>query len=54
MSRNQVVSIAATICHAVSGGIHLRLYRDGYRDIHVDSVLGIDLASSPCRSSRRR
>jgi hypothetical protein len=31
---------------AVSGGIHLRLYLDGYRDIHVDQVLGLDIGRS--------
>lgn len=31
---------------AVSGGVHLRLYREQYRDVHVDRVLGVDLASS--------
>ncbi|HYF44822.1 MAG TPA: hypothetical protein VD926_01340, partial [Acidimicrobiales bacterium] len=31
---------------AVSGGIHLRLYREGYRDISLDRVLGIDISRS--------
>ena len=31
---------------AVSGGIHLRLYREGYRDISVDRVLGLDISRS--------
>jgi hypothetical protein len=31
---------------AVSGGIHLRLYLDGYRGIHFDQVLGLDISRS--------
>jgi hypothetical protein len=31
---------------AVSGGIHLRLYLDGYRDIRVDRLLGLDISRS--------
>jgi hypothetical protein len=31
---------------AVSGGIHLRLYLDGYRSLHFDRVLGLDLSRS--------
>lgn len=41
----QLVVVAAALV-AVSGGVHLRLYREQYRDVHVDRVLGIDLASS--------
>jgi hypothetical protein len=44
--RNMAFRIAAAIALAVSGGIHLRLYRDGYRDIHIDRVLGVDLGRS--------
>jgi hypothetical protein len=29
---------------AISGGIHLRLYLDGYRDIHLDNFAGVDIS----------
>lgn len=43
--RDQLL-IAGAALVAVSGGVHLRLYREQYRDVHVDRVLGVDLASS--------
>jgi len=38
--------VAAAALIAVSGGVHLRLYREQYRDVHLDRVLGVDLAFS--------
>jgi hypothetical protein len=44
--RRDELLIGAAALVAVSGGVHLRLYREQYRDVHVDRVLGVDLASS--------
>lgn len=46
LDRSSWLRLAAAAAIAVSGGIHLRLYRDGYRDIHLDRVLGVDLSRS--------
>ncbi len=46
LDRTAVARLVAAMGIAVSGGIHLRLYRDGYRDIHLDRVLGVDLSRS--------
>ncbi len=43
-TRTSVALVVAGLLVAVSGGIHLRLYREGYREISVDRVLGIDIA----------
>jgi hypothetical protein len=34
----------AALLVAISGGIHLRLYLNGYRDIHIDTLVGIDIS----------
>jgi len=44
--RRDELLIGAAALVAVSGGVHLRLYRAQYRDVHADRVLGVDLASS--------
>src|SRR5690348_9522909 len=46
LDRSSWLRLAAAGAIAVSGGIHLRLYRDGYRDIHLDRILGVDLSRS--------
>jgi uncharacterized membrane protein YhdT len=46
LDRRSWIRLAAAGGIAVSGGIHLRLYRDGYRDIHLDRLLGVDLSRS--------
>src|SRR3954452_15705276 len=46
LDRNSWIRLAAAGGVAVSGGIHLRLYRNGYRDIHLDEVLGVDFSRS--------
>lgn len=43
---DNVTRLFTALLVAISGGVHLRLYLDGYRDIHVESVLGIDLSRS--------
>jgi len=43
---NVATRLFTALLVAISGGVHLRLYLDGYRDIHVESVLGIDLSRS--------
>ncbi len=47
--RDRSVSVTLMVCAigvAVSGGIHLRLYFDGYRNIDIDRVLGINISRS--------
>ena len=44
MTKRSLVLLAAGLLVAASGGIHLRLYREGYREISVDRVLGIDIS----------
>ena len=46
MQRARIAGVVMTLGVALSGGVHLRLYRGGYRDIHIDSVAGIDLSRS--------
>lgn len=46
MQRRAVLRVVAGLLVAISGGIHLRLYREDYRDISVDRVLGIDISRS--------
>jgi hypothetical protein len=46
MTKRSLVLLLAGLAVAVSGGIHLRLYREGYRDISVDRVLGLDISRS--------
>ncbi len=46
MERDQIFGTVITLGVAVSGGVHLRLYRGGYRNIHIDSVAGVDLGRS--------
>ncbi len=43
---NVSTRLVTALLVAVSGGVHLRLYLDGYRDIHVESMLGVDLSRS--------
>lgn len=38
--------LVAALLVAVTGGLHALLYREEYRDIHVDEVLGIDVSRS--------
>ena len=40
-TKRSPVLLVAGLLVAVSGGIHLRLYRGGYRDISIDHVLKI-------------
>lgn len=42
----EVLLLVASLLVAVSGGVHMRLFREAYRDIHLDRILGIDLAGS--------
>ncbi len=44
--RRDRLLLAGSLLIAVSGGIHARLHREAYRDIHVDRILGIDFAGS--------
>jgi hypothetical protein len=46
MTKRSLVLLAAGLLVAASGGIHLRLYREGYREISVDRVLGLDISRS--------
>jgi hypothetical protein len=46
MTKRSVVLLVAGLLVAASGGIHLRLYREGYREISVDRVLGLDISRS--------
>jgi hypothetical protein len=46
MTTRTTVLVLSGLLVAVSGGIHLRLYREGYRDISVDRVLGLDISRS--------
>src|SRR4051812_14195054 len=46
MTKRSLVLLTAGLLVAVSGGVHLRLYREGYRDISVDRVLGLDISRS--------
>lgn len=46
MERSAVLRVSMGLLVAISGGIHLRLYRQGYRDISLDRVLVIDLSRS--------
>ena len=46
VDRTAMARLAAGLLVAVSGGIHVRLYRGGYQAIHLDRILGIDLAAS--------
>ena len=46
MQRARISGVVMTLGVALSGGVHLRLYRGGYRDIHIDSIAGIDLSRS--------
>lgn len=46
LTRSDIARLAGAALLAVSAGVHFRLLRGGYRDIHVDSVLGIDLSRS--------
>ena len=46
MTKRTTVLVLSGLLVAVSGGIHLRLYREGYRDISVDRVLGLDISRS--------
>jgi hypothetical protein len=46
MTKRSLVLLIAGLLVAVSGGIHLRLYREGYREISVDRVLGVDISRS--------
>jgi plastocyanin len=43
--RNRLLLLSALLL-AISAGVHVRLYREQYRDVHVDSVLGVDLSRS--------
>jgi len=38
--------LVAALLVAVTGGLHALLYREEYRDIHVDEMLGIDVSRS--------
>lgn len=44
--RTTVILVLSGLLVAASGGIHLRLYRGGYRDISIDRVLGLDISRS--------
>ena len=46
MTKRSLVLFVSGLLVAASGGIHLRLYREGYREISVDRVLGIDISRS--------
>ena len=46
MTKRSLVLLVSGLLVAASGGIHLRLYREGYREISVDRVLGIDISRS--------
>lgn len=46
LDRKDALRLAAALLFAVSGGIHVRLFRAQYRDIHVDRILGVDFAGS--------
>ena len=46
MTKRSTVLVLSGLLVAASGGIHLRLYREGYRDISVDRVLGLDISRS--------
>jgi plastocyanin len=43
--RTRLLLLSALLL-AISAGVHIRLYREQYRDVHVDSVLGVDLSRS--------
>jgi hypothetical protein len=43
-SARSTVLLLAGLLVAASGGIHLRLYREEYREISVDRVLGLDIS----------
>jgi hypothetical protein len=46
MTVRSVVLLVSGLLVAASAGVHLRLYREGYREISVDRVLGIDISRS--------
>lgn len=46
MTKRSLVLLVSGLLVAASGGIHLRLYREGYREISVDRVLGVDISRS--------
>jgi hypothetical protein len=46
LNRLDLARLVGAMLLAVSAGLHLRLYFGGYRDIHLDEILGIDLAGS--------
>ena len=46
LGRPGVLLLVSALLIAVSGGVHVRLFREAYRDIHLDRILGVDLAGS--------
>lgn len=42
----EALLLVGAVLLATSGGIHFRLHREQYRDIHLDQLLGIDFADS--------
>lgn len=46
MERSAILRLVMALLIAISGGIHLRLYRQAYRDISIYRILGIDLSRS--------